>query len=166
MDHVQRVAIILNNLLSQHSPKPFDSTWIRKRAPACYSLIPKRIRSEVGGIDWDKITYSFELRFQPLWTPRQKKKSRPYSNTSEIDLILNKYRNKLYIFVAPAGAADLRIRDQIAIARVRLAQAGNLLTRDKVAELIRYSIDGWLDDSSPMTPQPENGSTIRSLPRV
>jgi hypothetical protein len=146
MDHLQRVVTMLNKLLLQTSPETFNSTWILKRAPGCYSFIRKYIRSEVGGIDWDKITHALEPKYQRLWTPRLKRKFRPYRDSKEIGLILNKYRNKLYVFIAPAGAMDLQIRDKIAIALVRVAQAGNLLARAELVELVRYTIDGWLDN--------------------
>jgi hypothetical protein len=146
MDHLQRAAAILNRLLSQNHPETFSSAWILKRDPGCYSFIRKYIRSEVGGIDWDKITYALEPKYQRLWTPKQSRKSKPYTDSKEIDLILNKYRNKLYVFVAPADTMDLQIRDKIAVALVRVAQAGNVLAKAELVELIGYTIDGWLDN--------------------
>ena len=146
MDHLQRAAAILNKLLLQNYPKTFSSAWILKRAPGCYSFIRKHIRSEVGGIDWDKMTYALEPKYQRLWTPRLKRKSKPYSDREEIGLILNKYRNELYVFVAPANAMDLQIRDKIAVALVRVAQTGNLLAKAELVELVRFTIDGWLDN--------------------
>jgi hypothetical protein len=66
--------------------------------------------------------------------------------SKEIGPILNKYRNKLYVFVAPADAIDLQIRDRIAVALVRVAQAGNMSARAELVDLVRYTIDGWLDN--------------------
>jgi hypothetical protein len=145
MDPLEKVAVELNRLLSENSPKTFSSAWIFKRAPRCYGLIRKHIRSEVGSIDWDKITFALEPAYQRLWTPRVKKKSKVYRNRAEIDSILSRYKEKLYVFVSPADAMDLLIRDRIAIALVRVAQDGNLLARIKVIELVRYTIDEWLD---------------------
>jgi hypothetical protein len=145
MDHLQRASAALNRLLLQNSPKTFSSAWILKCAPGCYSFIRKHIRSEVGGIDWDTITYALEPKYQRLWTPRLKKKSKPYKDREEVSRILNKYRNKLYAFVAPADTEDLQIRDKIAVALVRVAQTGNMLAKSEVIELVRYTIDGWLD---------------------
>jgi hypothetical protein len=146
MDHLQRVVTQLNKLLMQHSPRTFSSAWILKRAPGCYRFIRKHIRSEVGRIDWDKITYALEPKHQGLWTPLKKRKAKPYRDRGEVGLILNKYRNKLYVFVAPADAIDLQIRDTIAVALVRVAQAGNLLAATEVVELVSYTISGWLDN--------------------
>jgi hypothetical protein len=145
MDHLQRAAAALNRLLLQNSPKTFSSAWILKRAPACYSFIRKHIRSEVGGIDWDTITYALEPKYQRLWTPRLKKNSKPYKDREEVSRILNKHRSKLYAFIAPADAKDLQIRDRVAVALVRVAQAGNVLAKAEVVGLFRYTIDEWLD---------------------
>ena len=60
-------------------------------------------------------------------------------------MILTKYRSKLYVFVSPADTMDLKIRDKIAVALVRVAQAGNLLARAELVELIRYTIYEWID---------------------
>jgi hypothetical protein len=59
---------------------------------------------------------------------------------------LERYRSKLYVFIAPADGTDLRLRDQIAVALVRVAQTGNLLAKAELLELVRYTIDGWLDN--------------------
>jgi hypothetical protein len=145
MDHLQRVVTKLNKLLTQNSPRTFSSTWILRRAPDCYRIIRKHIRTELGSIDWDKLTHALEPKHQRLWTPLRKGNAKPYRNKGEIGLILNNYRNKLYVFVAPADAIDLEIRDKIAVALVRAAQAGNLLATTKVVELVGYTINGWLD---------------------
>jgi hypothetical protein len=145
MDHLQRVVAMLSKLLLRNSPETFNSTWILKRAPGCYSFIRKHIRSEVNRIDWDKITYALEPKYQRLWAPQQNKTSKPYRDSKEIGLILNKYTDKLYVFVAPIDATDLQVRDRIAVALVRVAQAGNVLARTELVELVRYTIDGWLD---------------------
>ena len=145
MDHLQRVVTTLSKLLLDNPPETLNSTWIIRRAPACYSFIRKHIRSEVNRIDWDKITYALDPKYQRLWTPRQNRKHKPFKDSKEIGLILNKYRNKLYVFVAPADTMDLQIRDKIAVALVRVAQAGNVSARAKLVELVRHTIDGWLD---------------------
>lgn len=151
MINLQRVTATLNSLLSQKHPETFSSAWIAKHVPGCYSFIRRYIRSEVGAIDWDRITCSLEPQYQRLWTPRIRRKSKPYRDKHEIGLILNKYRGKLYVFLAPADAGDLRIRDRIAVALVRVAQAGNLVAKAEVLRLVRYTIDTWLDNNSHMS---------------
>jgi hypothetical protein len=146
MDHLQRAVAMLSELLLKNSPETFNSTWILKRAPRCYSFIRKYIRSEVGGIDWDAITHALEPRYQRRWTPQQRRTAKFFSDSEEIGLIRNKYRNKLYVFIAPADTADLQIRDRLAVVLVRAAQAGNLLARAELIELVRHTIDGWLEE--------------------
>ena len=161
MDYLQEAAAILNELLTKDSPTTFSSSWILKRDPRCYSLIRKYIRSEAGGIDWDKVTYALEPKYQRLWAPRLRRKPKPYRNSREICLVLKKYSNKLYVFIAPCGSTDLQTRDTIAVALVRVAQAGNLLAKSKLVELARYTIDGWLDTYRFMSHWRGRDDTIR-----
>jgi hypothetical protein len=151
MDHLQTAVAMLHDLLLRNSPETFNSTWILERAPRCYSLIRKHIRSEIGGIDWDTITCALEPKYQRRWIPQQRRRAKLYTDSEEISLIRNKYRNKFYVFIAQAYKADLQIRDKIAVVFVRAAQAGNLLARDELVGLIRHTIDGWLENYSCMS---------------
>jgi hypothetical protein len=145
MDFV-RVASILNELLSKRRPTTLNSSWILRHAPACYRFIRKWIRTEVGGIDWDQVTYILDPPFQRRWNPRGRRRPASYANAEEVALILNRYREKLYVFIAPADVYDRRLRDMISIALVRVAQNGNILARQELMKLVGYTIDDWLDD--------------------
>lgn len=151
MRDLERVAEALNEALCQRAPEMFSSAWIAKHLPGCYRFIRKHVRSEAGGIDWDTLTYALDPKYQRLWKPRAKRRSRPSRSRREINLVLGKYRNKLYVFLTPVDAEDLRIRDTIAIALVRIAQTGNFLARDEVIALVRYTVDIWLDDYAHMS---------------
>jgi hypothetical protein len=106
----------------------------------------RNIRTETGRIDWDKVTVALEWKFQHRWTPRRKPKSlQSYENSSEVDAVLNKYQDKLYVFLAPFDRNDARIRNIIGISLVRLAQYGNLLAKQEAMKLIRYTIDDWVE---------------------
>lgn len=122
-----------------------------KYAPACHRFIRKNIRTETGAIDWDKVTSSLDPKLQRLWRPRTKKSCKLRRNKREIDLILNKYRAKLYVFLTTVDAADVRIRDNIATSLVRTAQTGNVLARKEVFTLVRYTVEGWFDKYSVMS---------------
>jgi hypothetical protein len=134
----EKVVASLNDIISEKKPNTFNSSWIIKHAPACHRFIRKYIRTEIGAIDWDRVTSALHPRFQRLWTPRIRRSYRLRRNRREIELILNKYRAKLYVFLAPIDAGDVRIRDNIATSLVRTAQAGNLLAKNEVFTLVRY----------------------------
>jgi hypothetical protein len=51
----------------------------------------------------------------------------------------------MYVFIAASNKNERRIRDVIGISFVRLAQSGNLLARLKLMELLRYTIDDWIE---------------------
>ncbi len=135
-----------NALLGKYQPRIFSSSWIRTHAPRCYRFIRKNLRSELGGIDWDRFTYALDRKFQRRWTPaRRKKNPVPYKNQSEVNSLLIKNRDKLYVFLTSRDQQDRRIRDVIAISFVRLAQSGNLLAWRKLLDLIRYTIENWIE---------------------
>jgi hypothetical protein len=141
----EKIIATLNDILCKKKPNTFNSSWIMKYAPGCHRFIRKYIRTEIGAIDWDRVTSSLEPKLQRLWRPRTKRKYRPRRNRREIELILNKHRGKLYVFLTTIDAEDVRIRDNIATSLVRTAQAGNVLAKKEVFTLVRYTVDGWLD---------------------
>ena len=136
----------LNRLLLRKRPEIVNSSWFLKHAPQCYRFIQAKIRAEVGGIDWDRVTYALDWKYQRRWSPRARRRVQHlYRSKKEVDLILNKHWDKLYVFVATDGPLDRRTRDTIAIALVRVAQNGNLLAKAEVVRLVRYTIEAWLD---------------------
>ncbi len=145
MDFDQAISI-LNRLLNAEDPDTFNSSWILKHVPRCYRFIYKNVRTENGRIDWDRVTFALDWKFQRRWMPGRKPKSAmPYEDLSEVDAILNKYPGKLYVFLTPSDRNDKRIRDIISIALVRLAQYGNLSAKQEAMKLVRYSIDDWIE---------------------
>jgi len=135
----------LNKLLLRKQPSYFNSSWIRKYAPKCYSFIQRNIRTCTGEIDWDKVTYALEWKFQRRWSPGHYIKNRkPYRDYSEVKLILKKNKGKLYVFIASQNIEDRRARDIISISLVRLAQNGNLSAKKELMKLINYTVDEWL----------------------
>ncbi len=140
------VIIALNKLLVKKNPVSFNSSWILKHAPRSYQFIYRNIRRESGGIDWDRVTYALEWKYQRRWAPgRTRKNPIPYENTAEVDAVTSKYRNKLYVFIAPQDLTDRRIRDIISITLVRLAQNGNLVAKQEVMKLVTYTVNDWLE---------------------
>jgi len=138
--------LTLLTIAVQKRPTTLNSSWILRHAPACYRFIRKWIRTEVGGIDWDQVIYIPDSAYQRRWKPGGRRKPGTYANADEVALILNRYRDKLYIFIAPADAYDRRVRDMISIALVRVAQNGNILARQELINLVGYTIDDWLED--------------------
>jgi hypothetical protein len=145
MDFDQAI-VTLNRLLTDNDPVTFNSSWVLRNAPKCYRFIRKNIRTDTGRIDWDKVTFSLAWKFQRRWTPMRKPNSRmPYEDSSEVDAILDKYPDKIYVFLSPADRNDRRIRNIISISLVRLAQYGNLSAKQEAMKLVRYTIDDWIE---------------------
>ena len=136
---------IINKLLKEKRPDIFNSSWIQKNAPRVYWFIQKKVRSDIGGIDWDRITHALDRRFQRKWMPFYRSKRKPYRKKVEVELILNKYHAKLYAFISPADKNDEYMRDVICIALVRIAQKGNILAEEEIIKLVRFTIDEWIE---------------------
>lgn len=135
----------LNELLREERPQTFNSSWVRRTAPNIYRFIQNNIRTETGGIDWDLITRALKPEFQKQWTAPSCKKAKPYRNKTEVAVVLNKYRHKLYTFLAPADKNDEYIRDIISITLVRLAQKGNISAKQEIIKLLSFTIDAWIE---------------------
>ena len=136
----------LNALLASLEPTEFNSSWIRTHGPRCYRFFQKNVRREYGGIDWDRVTVALERKFQRLWKPSRARTARKsYEDPSEIETILRKHPGKLYVFISPRDKSDQRLADRIGISFVRLAQRGNLLARQQLCELVRFTVDRWIE---------------------
>ena len=136
----------LNALLTSRQPAEFNSSWIRAHAPRCYRFFQRNVRREYGGIDWDSVTVALDRKFQRLWKPSRARKPRTfYEDPDEIETILKKHPGKLYVFISPRDKNDERIADRIGISFVRLAQRGNLLARRQLCDLVKFTVDTWIE---------------------
>ena len=136
----------INKLLSRENPEVFNSSWILKRAPHCNRFILKNIRTDLGAVDWDRITSALEWKFQRRWTPgRRMGDGGKYRNSREVKLTLERFRSKLYVFISPQNRADRHIQDTISIKLVRLSQRGNESAKKELLNLLHYTIDDWIE---------------------
>ena len=135
----------INRLLREKRPVTFNSSWIRKHALNVYQYIQKNVRADIGGIDWDRVTRALDRRFHRTWEPAYRNRSITYSKKGEVELILDKYRAHLYAFVSPVDKNDEYVRDIICIALVRIAQKGNILAKEEIVKLVRFTIDEWIE---------------------
>ncbi len=136
----------INKILIEKQPQTFNRAWVRAHAPRAYRFIQKNIRAESRGIDWDRITRSLDHKFQRQWTGSIRKKAKPYRNKAEIDIVLQKYCDKLYTFLAPENKNDEYIRDIISIAMVRIAQKGNISAKQEIIKLLNYTVGDWIEN--------------------
>lgn len=136
----------INKLLKALQPNTFCSSWIRQYAPDVYRFIQKNVRAESGGIDWDRFTRALDRKLQRRWQPsRRGRHPKGYSGQRAVETVLKKYHNKLYTFLSPADAYDRQVRDIISIALVRIAQGGNVVAKEEIMKLLRFTIDDWIE---------------------
>jgi len=138
----------INKLLLRKKPLYFNSSWILKYSSKSYRFMQKNIRTDFNKIDWDKVTRALDHKFQKLWRPsRRRNSNKTYRDYLEVKLILKKYKEKQYVFIAPQNSEDRRVRDIISISLVRLAQGGNISARKKIMELAGHTINDWIYNS-------------------
>ncbi len=135
----------LNKTIHEKQPKEISSSWIVKHVPRAYRYIHKNIRNENDEIDWDRVTSLLERKFQKLWVRYRRKVVKPYRNKREVTLILTKHKDKLYTFITSLDNTDFAFRDKIIISLVRLSQKGNILAQQELVELLKFTVDDWID---------------------
>ena len=150
----------INILLREKQPVTFNSSWIRKHALNVYQYIQKNVRAEIGGIDWDRVTSALDRKYHKKWKPSYRINAAAYRKKSEVNLILDKYKAKLYAFISPADKNDEHVRDIICIALVRIAQNGNILAREEIMKLVRFTIDEWIESRPTLSSWEGNESLI------
>jgi hypothetical protein len=145
MDFVSAVTTI-NKLLKTIQPPTFCSSWIRLHAPQVYRYLQRNVRTETGGIDWDRFTRALDRKLQRRWNgSRRGRPSKGARDGKAAELILSRHRDKLYTFLSPQNADDEQARDMISIALVRSAQRGNADARREIVDLVQYTVDAWIE---------------------
>lgn len=135
----------LNQVLEEKQPSKFSPSWILENDPRAYRYIWKNIRTETDEIDWDTVTSNLNRSFQKRWTRYHYRQVIKYENIDELNLVLNKYKDKLYTFISPVDEKDREIRNRIIISLVRIAQKGNVLAQDELIKWVTFIIDVWLE---------------------
>lgn len=136
---------ILDNKLSQHNPITFSSSWIYYNVPNVYRYIWKNVRTENNEIDWDFVTQQLDKSFSKKWVSYRYKKPKSYEKQSEVDVILEKYKDKLYTFLGFAKEEDKKIQDRMVIRLVRLGQKGNVCAQNELITWVTYITNDWID---------------------
>ncbi|MBI3632037.1 MAG: hypothetical protein HY225_01150 [Candidatus Vogelbacteria bacterium] len=141
---------ILNGLLKEKQPLTFSSSWILHQAPHVYRYVCKNLRTENGQVDWDSITAALDRRFLKHWVRYKRKRIKLYESQTEVEAILTKYKEKLYILIAPRDNLDNKIRSRIIVNLVRISQRGNILAQKELIKWLQYVIDDWIDRYYPL----------------
>lgn len=135
----------LNQALEEKQPSTLSSSWIFTHAKPVYQYVRKNLRNENNSIDWDSVTRHISREYQKRWIRYRYKQARPYRRQAEVDLILERYREKLYVFLSPADDRDKHIQDRMVIRLVRLGQRGNVCAQEELVKWVTFITDDWID---------------------
>ena len=86
----------INKLLIEKRPDTFNSSSIRKHAPHVYRFVQKNVKTEIGVIDWDRVTRALDRRFQRKWITSSLNRKKSYRKKAEVGNILKKYQPKFF----------------------------------------------------------------------
>lgn len=136
---------LLNTTLTEKQPSTFSSSWIYFNTPSVYHFVRVNYRTENDHIDWDIITQSLDRSFAKRWTRYRYKQARLYKKRSDVDAVLERYKDKLYTFFAPASKEDKQIQDLMIIRLVRIGQRGNISAQEELVQWVTYVTDDWID---------------------
>lgn len=135
----------LNQALQEKRPSNFNPSWVLQNTPKVYRYINKNIRTENNDLDWDKVTSSLDRCLCKCWVRYRQKSIKAYEKQSEVDLILSKYKDRLYTFIAYADENDRKMQSRMLISLVRLSQKGNVCAEQEVVKWITYITNDWID---------------------
>lgn len=136
---------ILNTSLTEKEPKIICASWVYRNNPSVYRYVWKNIKTETGHVDWDRVTCRLDRSFQRRWVRHRQKQVKLYKEQSEVDIVLNRYKDKLYTFICAQCKEDREIKDRIVIRLVRVSQRGNILAQAELVKWINYTVDEWID---------------------
>lgn len=136
----------INRSLNKKRPEKFNHQWIKNRCRISYEFIISNIKNELDEPDWDLIISKLERHNQRLWMKKTKRQYNTfYSSQNELDIVLRKYKNKLYTFISQADKEDKIICDWISIRLARLSQKGNVDAKNEAINLIKNLVDQWIE---------------------
>lgn len=139
-----RAIKLLTWVLEEKNPHQFSSSWIFWNEPRVYRFILKNVRTELGTIDWDRVTVKLDRSLQARWHERRIRRLQPYSDPHELLLVMGKYLDKRYVFFTK-DKEDNEMRNLISVALVRLSQKGNLDAKRELMEYMRFMAEDWID---------------------
>lgn len=136
----------INRSITKKYPKTISPQWIKNHCKISYQFIINNIKDEFDEPDWDFVTARIDKKLRKLWLRgAMTKHTDIYEDQNELNLILDKYRDRLYLFVSRSSREDMQICDQISIRLVRLSQKGNLLAKKELTDLIHFIINQWAE---------------------
>ncbi len=139
----------INRSLNKKQSTSFNPQWIKNRCKISYQFIIESVKTELGEPDWDLVISRLERCNQVLWMKDAKKESvEQYEDVKELNIVLEKYSNKLYTFLWQSSKEDKMVCDWISIRLVRIAQKGNVLAKEKIVSLSRGLMDQWIENDS------------------
>lgn len=135
----------LNQILETKKPVKISPSWVYKNCKSSYMYFYKYVRTDLGEIDWDLITSKLDKCHQRKWSKYGKIKKKRYENQGEVDIILNKYKDKMYTLLSAPSKREQKVKDILIIKFVRASQRGNVLAQKELISWLDFTVQDWVD---------------------
>ena len=133
--------------LGAANPKNLSPRYIYNNYPDLYYCFISNLRTAKNVVDWTPVVKKLDPEFQVMWLQKpvlgEVEPKKHYRDLEELDLVLKKHQNKLYLLVDPN--ANRNERDEILQDLVSLAKNGNDDAFDKVSEFAEYIVQNWIE---------------------
>jgi hypothetical protein len=68
-----------------------------------------------------------------------------YEKQDEVDVILTRYKDRLYTFICSSTKEDKMMQNRMLVSLVRIGQRGNISAQQEVIKWVTYIVDDWID---------------------
>lgn len=138
----------LTRSLQRWKPCRFNRHWVDLHEPKVYKFINKNIRMERGITDWERVIRKLDRSLQALWLDEPVASLLPYSDPSEVEIALKKYKKywkkRSALFTSERRENDT-VRNLICVTLVRLAQRGNVAAEEELIDLLIPLLRDWMN---------------------
>ncbi len=139
-------------LLEKEKPKEWSPTFLAKKARHVFRFAERNLTNAKGGIEWDRLISLLPPEYQASW----KRKifleditvAEGYSNQEEVDQLLEKHKDSLYLFYESTGKHEEDAVNQICMDFIDLIRKGNQEAKETFTQFLQPAITKWLDSEA------------------
>ena len=150
---LQKLAIKFINIFEQEKPDQISSRWLEKKSRQDYRVILTRIGKDKNSrSNWKKFTDLLPEDMAKCWKPPTKNmdeliSEEPYFDSEETDTVVNKHRDKMYVFYTLIDKEkDRDEREKIVKEMREIILKGNIDALDRLIGHLLFTTEKWIED--------------------
>ena len=140
----------LKKIIKDKNPEAITSGFIGREDPNLLLYFRNNLKGGNDEINWGVVSENlgYDLR-KKCHFPKRIENYTPkneYFNESEVNEIINSFRNKLYSIFETINKDDYEYRNKIYLAFIKLAQKGNVLAKEKLSDYLEILVTQWVEN--------------------